>query len=122
MSSYRGKDLFGSGPHRFTIGGIAARTAVHTMPGVDGVRRTPGGRSPRSIEQRGTLIADDLASLDALRAAIEAELNGRTGELIDEFNRSHADVVMLTFESKQVRRVGPRYALDYTIEYEQVQP
>lgn len=122
MSSYRGKDLFGSGPHRFAIGGVAQRTAEHVSPGVDGARRTPLGKSARPIEQTGTLLADDVASLDAQRHAIEVELDGRTGDLVDDLGRAHGGVVMLALDTDPIRRVGPRYALDYRVRYEQVQP
>lgn len=122
MSSYKGNTLFASGPHRFTIGGIAQRTAERSLPGADGVRLSAMGKTGRTITQRGTLIADDIDALDAQSMAIEASLDGEPGELIDDLSRRWADVVMLEFAPERTRRVGARLAVDYTIRYSQVRP
>lgn len=122
MSSYKGNNLFASGPHRFEIGGVAQRTVERALPGADGVRLSAMGRTGRSITQMGTLIADDIAGLDALTAAIESSLDGESGELIDDLSRRWTDVVMLAFEPEHTRRIGVRLAVDYTIRYSQVRP
>lgn len=121
MSSYRGMDLFGSGPHRFVVRGVAQRTVSHASPGVDGERITPMGRSNRRIDQTGTLIGHDVASLEAQREAIELAMDGRPGELADDVGRTHDGVVMLVFDAEPVRRIGPRLAMDYQVRYAQVQ-
>lgn len=120
MSSYGGKDLFGSGPHTFTVHGLSQRHAEHEQPGVDGVQITAMGRTGRSIDQSGTLLADDIASLQSQLDAIEAAMTGEAGELVDHFGRSWPDVLMLEFKPAGVRRVGVRLAADYTVRYSQV--
>ncbi len=122
MSSYRGIDLFGSGPHRFVVRGIEQRAVSHVAPGVDGERITPMGRSNRRIDQSGTLVGDDIASLEAQRGAIESAMDGQPGDLVDDVGRTHERVVMLVFDTEQVRRIGPRLAMDYQVRYAQVQP
>lgn len=122
MSSYGGQDLFGSGPHRFEVGGISQRHEKHGQPGADGEALTVMGKTGRSIEQHGTLLADSVASLQSQVEAVEAAMDGRGAELVDDLGRRWSEVVMLSFDTGAVRRVGPRLALDYTVRYWQVYP
>jgi hypothetical protein len=122
MSSYGGKNLFGSGPHRFVAHGLSQRHQTHEQPGADGVRVTPLGRSGRTLEQTGTLLADDLASLTLQAAAIEAAMDGVAAELIDDLGRSWPGTLMLEFLPGDVKRIGPRFSVSYTIRYTQPQP
>ena len=120
MSSFGGEDLFGSGPHRFVVGGVSQRHEEHASPGRDGARLTVLGKTGRRIEHRGTLLDDGAAGLEAQRAAIEAAMTGEPRTLVDELGRTWSGVVMLSFEPGRVRRLGQRWAVDYTIEYAQV--
>ncbi len=122
MSSFKGKNLFGSGPHRFTVHGRSLRHAARPSPGGDGVQVTAQGRDARRVDQTGTLRADDVARMQAQLDAIEAELDGVAGELVDDRGRVYADVLMLQFAPGAIRGVGRRLALDYTIAYLQGQP
>ena len=119
MSSFGGENLFGSGPHRVVVGGVSQRHEVHETPGADGVRITALGRTGRTIEQSGTLVADDAAALREQTGAIEAAMDGRAAELVDEMGRAWPNAVMLAFRPGPVRRVGPRVAVDYTVRYAQ---
>jgi hypothetical protein len=120
MSSYANLDLFGSGPHTFHVHGLTQRHVEHTQPGVDGSMITTLGTSARSIDQTGTLVADDLAGLQSQIDAIEAAMNGQGSEVVDHLGRSWARMVLLVFEPGEIRRVGPRLAVDYTLRYAQV--
>ncbi len=122
MSAYHGIDLFRSGPHRFTFDGVALRHAVHEPPGSPGVRISAQGVGARAIQQIGTLTADSLDQLHAIKLGIESLIDGVGHELIDDRGRLHRDVLMLRFTPAPERRLGPRWACDYRIEYLQVNP
>lgn len=122
MSRYKNQNLFSSGPHRFHFHAAGQRTAEHSLPGADGVSITVLGKAARTIEQSGTLIADDPAALMRLIAAIEAAMDGSAGLLIDDRDRSWPGVVMTDFKPGPEYRVGPRLAVDYTARYLQLQP
>ncbi len=122
MSSFKQQDLFGSGPHRFAVGGLAERHELAEHPNADGATVTPLGRGARRIEQTGTLIADDPAALQAQFEAIEQAMDGASGELIDDVGRTHSGLLMISFDPDPMRRVGPRWAADYQVKYLQAQP
>lgn len=122
MSRYHEQELFRSGPHRFHVHGLSQRHATHEQPGADGVRVTVMGRTGRSIDQSGTLLADTAQQLQQQIDAIEAAMDGQPVELIDDFSRVWPGVVMLGFKPQPIRRVGLRLAVDYIIHYLQVQP
>jgi len=120
MIRFDGEKLFDTGPSRLTIGGTRLRHA--SQPAVDGEGEAVAGqgRSSRPITQRGTLRADSCDALIAQRDAIEARLDGLAHELIDGHGRSWSSVMMLSFEPGEIERLGPRWKLDYRIEYAQL--
>ena len=121
MSSFDQQNLFASGPHRIHVGGLSLRHVLQLTPDQRGVRLSSGGRSGRAITQVGDLIADDLTQLTALTDAIEAKLDGQAAELVDDLGRRWPATVMLSFEPGPVRRLGPRWAVSYRINYLQVE-
>jgi len=122
MSSFGDQSLFDSGAHVFRVGGLSLRHVLTETPGGRGVQLTSQGRSGRAIEQTGTLIADDVETLDAMRAAIEALIDGQTHELIDDTGRRWPQTVMLSFEPGAAGRLGTRWQAAYRIQYLQVTP
>lgn len=122
MSSFGGENLFDSGPHRFHAGGLALRHAMQPpdVTAASGVRVTPAGRTGRLIRQRGDLIADDPASLDALRSAIETRLDGVPRLLIDDLGREWNNAILLAFDPSPPQRLGTRLRLPYRAEYLQL--
>jgi phage protein U len=78
------------------------------------------GRTGRRIEQRGTLLDDDAAGLEAQLEAIEAAMTGEPRTLVDDLGHSWWSVVMVALDRGAVRRLGPRWAVDYTVRYVQV--
>ncbi len=101
-SSYKGLDLFGSGPHGFEVGRQGRR--VVSLSAVSGDPSVPGtfesGDDELRVTVRGRLVAGSEAALWTLRDAIAAqaafEVDG--GELIDQHGRSWADVKLLRVE------------------------
>lgn len=122
MSSFKGQNLFGSGPHCFAVGGLAERHEATEQPGVDGATVTPLGRGARRIEQTGALAADNPVGLVQQFEAIEAAMDGMAGQLVDDVGRVHEGVLLVSFEPRPMGRVGRRWACDYTARYLQGQP
>jgi hypothetical protein len=122
MSLFNGLDLFGSGPHAFVVHGLAQRHQTHEQPGADGVRLSVMGKTGRSIEQTGTLLADAVDAMQVQLDAIDGAMTGQPAELIDHLGRSWPNVLMIEFKPAAVRRVGVRLAVDYRVSYSQVQP
>ena len=122
MSSLKGQNLFGSGPHGFTAHGRSLRHADRDVPGAPGVQVTSQGRGGRRIDQAGTLHGDDVAQLQAQLDAIEAAMDGVAGQLVDDRGRLFDDVLMLSFNPGPIRRVGARLGVDYQVQYLQAKP
>ncbi len=122
MSRFGGEDLFGSGPHRFEVGGLSLRHVLHETPGGRGVELSSLGRSGRSIKQAGDLVADDPNQLQGLIGVIEAKLDGGIHTLIDDTGRSWLNTVMLSIDLSPVTQVGNRARVSYRIAYLQVTP
>lgn len=120
MSSFRGGNLFGSGPHRFDVHGRSQRHQLDQAPAADGATVTALGRTARRVDQSGELRADDVAGLEAQAAAIEAAADGVAGVLIDDLGRAWPAMVLVTFERGRARRVGGRLVMDYSAAYVQV--
>jgi hypothetical protein len=122
MSAFADQDLFRSGPHRFHVGGLALRHALQQSPAGEGVQLCAQGHAGRAITQTGDLVADDPVALQTLVSAIEALLDGQAHDLVDDLGRLWPDTVMLAFEPDAPRRLGPRWAVAYRIQYVQLTP
>ena len=123
MPTFRNKtSLFATGPSRIDDAGLALRHDALPASDEQGIELLPRGISPRTITQRGQLLADDLAQLREQTDAIESLLDGVPGSLIDDDQRTWPGTVMLAFEAKPVTRAGSRWSVHYTIRYQQVQP
>lgn len=122
MITYSGQDLFSSGPARVLPGPINSRDAVAEAPGTIGASLIGQGISPRSLTQLGTLFGDSPAELQAQIDAVAQQVGAEAAELIDGDGVAWPGCVMRRFEPEAPRRIGPRYASDYTIEYLQTTP
>ncbi|MCC6681764.1 MAG: hypothetical protein IT445_12755 [Phycisphaeraceae bacterium] len=120
--SFDGEKLFDSGPCRLHVGGRQLRHTLATPIGGDGDALRSDGRTGRVITQTGRLAADSLAALKARGDVIEDKLDGLPVTLIDQEGNAHQNVVMVRFEPSAARRIGPRWVVDYRIEYVQVTP
>lgn len=122
MSLFDGENLFGSGPHRFHIGGLSLRHVLHETAGGRGVRLSALGQHGRSITQAGKLIADSPDGLQILIDAVEAKLDGLSHVLVDDQGRSWPNTVMLSYDPGAVARAGARIQVSYGIQYLQLTP
>lgn len=122
MITYNGLDLFSSGPGLVEPGAIEGRDAVADSPGSIGASVVSQGTAPRKLIQRGTLVADDEASLQTLIDAIESQVGAGAAELIDSHGKAWPECLLQRFESGVFVRLGPRFTAEYEITYLQTHP
>src|ERR1041385_3819385 len=126
MSSFKSQPLFSSGPHRFKAHGLALRFSQVDTTGMDGTKIVSLGRTARKIDQFGSLSADDVASLQQQCDAIEAAMDGKGWDLVDDLGRTWPRMVMMEFRPSTVpppvRRTGTRDTVYYALYYTQTQP
>lgn len=98
-SAFKSKDLFGSGPHRFTQGRqghlmLSWLALGQVQPGTVAL-----GLTELDVVVTGRLVAPDEATLDALRSAIAAELeeSPTPGSLEDGHGREWTEMTFIDF-------------------------
>jgi len=121
-SSYQGEDIFGSGPHRFSMAPVglfvASKSSLNQFP-------TPGsvalGYLELEVIVRGRLIADEDDDLWDLRDAITAKAVFPTdpGTLIDHHGRQWTDMTLHRFETEDRVDRGRRVSVGYTAVFRQ---
>lgn len=120
MSSFKSLDLFGSGPHRFTLARQGRRVIPYaavadpTVPG----SFTAGDHELR-ITVTGRLVANTDAALWTLRDAITAQAasTATAGTLTDNTGRSWPDLKLLTFTPQGPTDHARTTSLPYTAEF-----
>jgi len=122
MSTYKGQDLFSSGPHAFRVRGLSQRHQLVEQPTIDGARVVPLGRTARIIDQFGALYGDSVAQLQSVLDAIESASDGTPGLLVDDLGRPWPDMVLVEFNPARIRRAGVRLGVNYTLRYIQTRP
>ena len=99
MSSFKGLNLFGSGPHRFAVGrqGQALTSELFVTPPASG--SLYHGLVELEVIITGTLVAADDSALWALRDAITGQLLDppEPGTLIDHHAREWEDMSFVRF-------------------------
>lgn len=116
MSSFKSKDLFGSGPHRFALGKQGQLNWANTRFDVFDPGTIPLGLLELDIIVKGRLIAVSEFALWTLRDAVTAELiNPPTaGTLIDSTGRSWTNRSFVEYtEADRVDR-GRVWSVGYT--------
>lgn len=121
MSSFKGLDLFGSGPHRFTVGrqgsrlvSYAAASGDPTLPGV-----FVSGDLDLRVTVAGRLVATSEPALWALRDAIAAQAAAGAGPglLADGRGRSWPDLKLASFTPAGPVERGRVFSLAYEAEF-----
>lgn len=116
-SSFKGVDLFGSGPHRFEMGvqGVVALplSAVSGTP-TDLGTLAIGDRELR-VTVRGRLVAGSESALWTLRDAVTAKsVNSEAvGTLVDENGRSWASLKFLKYTELGPTDRGREWSVGY---------
>ena len=121
MSSFKGSNLFGSGPHRFTVGREGRRIVAYAT--VAGDPLVPGtltaGDLGLRVTVRGRLVASSDSALWSLRDAITAQAasDSDAGTLSDGRGRSWPDMKLIAFEPAGPVDRGRVVSLAYTAEF-----
>lgn len=123
-SSFKGLDLFGSGPHRFVDGRRGHLVTVDFFGGGGGGGSTAQGVIDWKVEVRGRLVAGSESALRALRAAIVAqvELNDPPvpGTLVGLTGHSYAGLSLVAFEETGPVDRGRVWSVAYVAEFQKV--
>lgn len=116
MSSFKGLDLFGSGPHRFSLG----RQGQHVVPdyllGLGGAGSTPQGLVELDVVVKGRLVSATESGLWALRDAEVAQLLDPPdpGLLADGRGREWTGMSFITWTEEPRVEKGRVWSVAYT--------
>jgi hypothetical protein len=114
-SSYKGQNLFGSGPHRFALGTLGE--VVVSDLSLGGFSSDSFAVGPRELEVvvTGRLAAASEAALWTLRDAIVAQLVSPPagGTLIDTHGRSWSDMSFITYDEGDRTDRGRVWSMSY---------
>jgi hypothetical protein len=119
-SSFRGQDIFGSGPHRFAVGrrGLAV-VPLWVLNGVgfnDGSGSVALGEVDFEVVVRGRLVGATEAQLWTRREGVrgEATMPVKVGALVDLDGRSWAGMTMIRYEEAGPIERGRVWSVRYT--------
>lgn len=100
MSSFNGRDLFGSGPHRFVAGAVGELVLENFRLGRATAGSTPLGPLELDVVVSGRLVAATPSGVWNLREAVESQLESPpvTGTLIDSNGRAFENMSFILFE------------------------
>jgi hypothetical protein len=114
-SSFKGLDLFGSGPHRFAVArqGQAITSELFATPPASGSLYL--GLAELAVTVAGRLVAASEAALWALRDAITAQLLDppAPGTLVDLHGRTWSDLSFVSFAPADRTDRGRVWSLAY---------
>jgi len=115
-SSYKGVDLFGSGPHRFVVDRLGRRvvplSVIADDASVAGTEQF--GDLELRVTVRGRLVAADAAALWVLIDAVTASAgDANSGVLDDGAGRQWSAVKLLNFEPSGPIEIGREVSVGY---------
>lgn len=100
MSTFKGLNLFGSGPHRVAIGKRGSFVLSDAAIGSPGPNTYPVGVQELDLIVEGRLCAASDAALNTVRDAVAAQLlqPPTAGTFVDASGRSWTDLSFITYE------------------------
>ena len=117
MITFNAKDLFSSGPASIERGpNQPFGTLLQSLSSTESAA-VSASYKPRQITQRGTLIADTPALLEARIEAIDAEVDQGPADLVEDSVNTWPGCVMRSFTHAPRHRIAARYAVAYTVVY-----
>lgn len=121
MSSFKGDDLFGSGPHRFEVGREGSRVVSYAAASGDPTVAGSfvSGDLELRITVRGRLVATSESGLWARRDAItdEAASTAVAGTLADGRGRNWTGMRLLSFTPEGPVDRGRVFSVGYAAEF-----
>jgi hypothetical protein len=116
MSSFKGLDVFGSGPHRFHLARQGEDVVPNFVLGTAGSGSTPVGPIELDVIVTGRLVAASESALWTLRDAITAQIADPPvpGTLIDNHARTWTDMSFITYEEADRTDRGRTWSIGYT--------
>lgn len=124
MSSFKGRNLFGSGPHRVRIGPVGESVVANYIIGLPGSGSTPQGPIELDITVEGRLVAGSAPALASLVAAIESEIASppEPGTFIDNAGRAFEQVSFIRFEPAGPTDRARSFSLPFTATFRRFNP
>ena len=124
MSSFKGIDLFGSGPHRFHLAKQGEDVVPNFVLGSGGSGSTSVGPIELDVIVSGRLVAASESALWALRDAVTAQLADPPdpGTLIDNHGRTWTDMSFITYEEADRTDRGRATSIEYTATFRRFNP
>ena len=120
-SSFKGEDVFGSGPHEFFVGRVGRRVVSLAALARDSAVEGSGefGDLELRVTVKGRLVAEDDAGLWALRDALAAESAYEVtgGVLEDGHGHEWAEMKLLTVDEDGAVARGRELSIGYTAEF-----
>ncbi|MEM1166365.1 MAG: hypothetical protein AAGI30_08765 [Planctomycetota bacterium] len=120
MSTWRGEDLFGSGPHRFAVGpvGLLVREPFRSPNELAVWDRY--GPLAVVVVQTGRLVAPTSSELMALWGAIwSAAEADQTGMLVDDTGLEYPSMVMQRAQMTGPPAHGTHWSVGYEVTYQE---
>ncbi|MEL7473968.1 MAG: hypothetical protein AAGK04_11685 [Planctomycetota bacterium] len=125
MSSYKGLDLFGSGPHRFARGVREHLVVSGFALGTGGAESYALGLKDWEVLVVGRLVAASESALRTLRDAVVDELEPlgsiTPGTLADGLGQTWSDMVLVAFEEADRVDRGRAWSVGYTATFRSFQ-
>lgn len=114
-SSFKGIDIFGSGPHRFAVGAQGSLVVSNLSLGAAIPGSVPLGPLELDITVRGRLIATSESALWTLRDAITSQLihPPTGGTLIDLHGRTWLAMSFVRYEEDGPTDRGRAWSIGY---------
>ncbi|MBL8760365.1 MAG: hypothetical protein JNL50_03600 [Phycisphaerae bacterium] len=113
-SSFKSKNLFGSGPHGFAVGVQGELAPLNISMGIGDAGSTLLGLLELNVTVEGRLVAASEGALWALRDAVTAELAHppTAGTLVDSAGRTWTDMTFISYTETPVAR-GRAWSVGY---------
>ena len=117
---FDGRDLFGPGEHKLWALPWRRERADRGYAGLDGVFSVDLGRRDRKLQQRGFLVAQNLAALKEMLGEMSAYIDGQDYELISRHGFRYDNVRMDVFTVTGPIKTGSQASCEYEIHYTQL--
>lgn len=114
-SSFKSKNLFGSGPHRFGMGVQGELAPLNISLGIGDSGSTLLGLLELNVTVEGRLVAGSESALWALRDAVVAELSHppTAGTLVDNAGRSWTSMTFISYTETSAVARGRAWSVGY---------